>query len=107
MKVKETEHLIKLSHDKSVRAWEEARQKAEWTRQAREAYQFDKGIEKGREEGMEKGREEGREEGMEKGREEVTKQMVLNMLGKNMDLALISELSGWSEEKILKLKNKA
>ena len=80
------EHLIKLSQDESLRALEEARQKAEWTRI---------GI-------FEQGKTEGREEGIEKGRE----QLVLNMLRKNMDLCLISELSGWTEKKILKLKDK-
>ena len=85
------EHLIKLSQDESLRALEEAQQKAEW----KEIGIFEHGKTKGREEGMVKGREEGRE------------QLVLNMLRKNMDLSLISELSGWTEEKILKLKNKA
>ena len=113
------EHLIKLSQDESLRALEEAQQKAEWkeigifehgkTKGREEGMEkgIEKGIVRGREEGMEKGREEGMEKGREEGMEKGTERLVLNMLRKNMDLCLISELSGWSEEKILKLKNKA
>ena len=96
------EHLIKLSQDESLRALEEARQKAEWTRIGI----FEQGKTEGREEGIVKGIEKGMEKGREEGREEGREQLVLNMLRKNMDLCLISELSGWTEEKILKLKDK-
>ena len=44
-----------------------------------------------------KGREEGREEGM--------KVMVINMLKQNLDVSLISEITGLSPEEIHKLKS--
>ncbi len=57
--------------------------------------------EKGRWEGERKGRQEGRKEGRQEGRQEV----VLNMLKKKTDISFISEVTGFSEKEIKKLKN--
>ena len=71
------------------------------------------GIEKGREEGMEKGIEKGLEEGIEKGleegiekgREEAIAITARKMLQQNLNLKLISSVTGLSEQELLKLKN--
>ena len=55
------------------------------------------GLRKGRKEGLQKGRQEG----LQKGRQEV----VLNMLKKKADISFISEVTGFSEKEIKKLKN--
>ena len=89
------EHLIKLSRDESLRALEEAQQKAEW----KEIGIFEHGKTKGREEGRVKGREEGREEG----RQEEKRQVILNMLRNNLDISLICKVTGLSPEEIKKL----
>ena len=49
----------------------------------------------------EKGRWEGERKGIKKGRQQV----VLNMLKENMNISLISKVTGVSEKEIKKLKN--
>ena len=65
------------------------------------------GIAEGRQEGIAEGRQEGiaegRQEGMEKGMELVAH----NMLKENMNIALISQVTGLSQDHILKLKSKS
>ena len=74
----------------------------------------DEGIEKDRrdrvaereyakEEGIEQGRKEGLEKGMEKGMTLVAS----NMLKNKMNMDLIAQMTGLSEEEILKLKKKS
>ena len=46
--------------------------------------------------------EEGLEKGIEKGKEEI----VLRMLGKNLDFSFISEITGVSEKEIKKIQKK-
>lgn len=53
----------------------------------------------------EKGRWEGRKEGRLEGQQEGQQKVVLNMLKKNLDITLISEVTGLSEKEIKKLKN--
>ena len=60
------------------------------------------GLAKGRQEGIAEGRQEGMEKGMEKGMELVAH----NMLKENMNIALISQVTGLSQDHILKLKSK-
>ena len=55
-----------------------------------------------REKGREEGREEGINIGIEKGREKERKVLV-NLLKKKMPISFISEVTDWSEEKVLKL----
>ena len=50
-----------------------------------------------------RGREEGREEGIKEGIKETQISMARNMKNKNMDIKLISELTGLSIEEIEKL----
>ena len=53
----------------------------------------------------EKGRWEGQQEGMKKGMEKGKQEVVSNMLKKQLDFSLISEVTGLSEVEIKKLKN--
>ena len=50
-------------------------------------------------EGMQKGRLEGQQKGMQKGRLEGRQQVILNMLKKELDISLISEVTGLSEKR--------
>jgi predicted transposase/invertase (TIGR01784 family) len=54
--------------------------------------------------GMVEGEKEGIAKGIAKGKTEGKEEVVKNMLGKNMDEMLISEISGFSIEKIRDLK---
>ena len=51
------------------------------------------------------GRQEGRQEGIQKGRQEERRDVILSMLQKNLDISLISEVTGLPKARILKLKN--
>ena len=53
----------------------------------------------------EKGRWEGERIGLRKGRQEGRQEVVLNMLKKKADISFISEVTGFSEKEIKKLKN--
>ena len=53
----------------------------------------------------EKGRWEGERKGLKKGRQEGRQEVVLNMLKKKLDISVISEVTGFSEKEIQKLKN--
>ncbi|PCG18880.1 Rpn family recombination-promoting nuclease/putative transposase [Brachyspira sp. G79] len=68
---------------------------------------IEEGIKKGKEEGIREGKEEGIregiEQGIEKGIEKEKYSLARNMKNKNMDLNLISELTGLSIEEIKKL----
>ena len=65
---------------------------------------LEKGHKEGLEQGLKEGIEEGIEKGIEKGKIENTKTMVLNMLNKNIDINLISEISGLSIDEIKKMR---
>ena len=66
-----------------------------------------KGLRKGRREGRMEGLQEGRMEGLQEGRMERDKEVILNMLKKNLDIKLVSEVTGLSVKEIKKLKNGA
>ena len=84
-------HLNKLSRD------EELYQQALTEKINKVAYALDRsGL---LEEGMQKGLQKGRQEGRAKGKQEIA----LNMLRKNAELSFISEVTGLSEDEILKL----
>jgi predicted transposase/invertase (TIGR01784 family) len=55
-------------------------------------------------EGMIKGIEKGREEGREEGREKTKLEMAQRMIKNNYDIISISELTGYSIEKINQIK---
>ena len=61
------------------------------------------GIEQGIEQGREEGLEEGMQQGIGRGREEERRLLALNMLAKGLSPALVSEISGLTEEEILAL----
>ena len=85
--------LYELSAENRRWAEQQAIEKHERDQRAEKEYVFDEGLEKGRKEGMQKG--------MQKERQVVA----LNMLKKQLDFSLISEVTGLSEEEIKKLKN--
>ena len=58
---------------------------------------------KGREEGLKEGLKEGLEKGIEQGEKNKAISMAKNMKARNMDLNLISELTGLSIEEIEEL----
>ena len=60
---------------------------------------YDEGLEKGREEG----REEGIQQGIEQGAEQEKIAIAKSMLKKKLDINMISEITGLSEEIIRKL----
>ena len=65
---------------------------------------LEEGLEKGREEGREVGLEEGREEGLARGREEGSREKALStarsLRDLGVDLSVISQATGLSEEEI-------
>lgn len=61
-------------------------------------------IKSGHEEGLEKGLEKGLEDGLEKGKKEKSLEVAKNLLDANMELALISEITGLSMENISNIK---
>ena len=69
----------------------EAMEKQRRDRVAQDEFVFEQGMEKGLEKGMEKG----------------MKTVALNMLKKQIELSMISEVTGLSIEELKKLKNKS
>lgn len=59
-----------------------------------------------REEGRQEGREEGREEGIEIGEAKGIKKTAINMIKQNLDFKLISQVTGFSEQEVQKLKDR-
>ena len=57
-----------------------------------------------RDEGIRKGLEQGIEQGLEQGTEQSKNEIAKNMLKKDLDISLISEVTGLSNEQINKLK---
>ena len=109
---KEPELKMAVKHFKSLSEDQELilRIREENGRQARKnALRFsknqarEKGMKEGRKEGREEGRKEGRKEGREEGREEEKRTLVVNLLKKKQPISFISEVTAWSEEKVLKL----
>ena len=93
--------LKDLSVDSSVRVLEKLREK--WI--GDQVTYFKYATQKGREEGMQQGMQKGMQKGMKKGMKKGMQQVVLNMLKKQLDFSLISEVTGLAEEEIKKLKN--
>ena len=91
------EILKDLSMDSALRFQELQREKA-----MRDSFSFALDA---KEEGRVEGRQEGREEGMQKGLEKGMQAVALKMLKKQMELSVIVEVTGLSEEEIKKLKN--
>ncbi len=83
--------MEKENYEKSILEYEDVQEAIAYARElaAKEAYG--------------KGVKEGREEGMQKGRADAVASFVRNMLGKGMDPATISSVTGLTEEEICKL----
>ena len=93
----------------SVKLWEEAKEllKKEGiiSKGGKTMDVFERIEERAIKKGIHKGRKEGRQEGIERGIERGRQTVILNMLKKKLDVSLISEVTGLSEEEIKKLKN--
>ena len=92
-------HLEEISQNPRVRAILEAHEKQRRDQEMREMLSKEDGIAEGRAEGMEKGMEKGRTEGMD----EKSKEVALNLMKKGLDLAMIAETTGLSEEDLKKM----
>ena len=66
---------------------------------------MEQGLKQGLKQGLEQGIEQGIEQGLEKGSKEKSMEIAKNMLNKNMDIDLISELTNLSSEEIEEIKN--
>lgn len=64
------------------------------------------GIEKGREEGREQGREQGIQQGMQQGEDNTKRLLACNMLAEGFDTAVVSKITGLTEEEVLALVRK-
>ena len=64
----------------------------------------DEATKKGLKEGLEKGLERGIKQGLERGTEQSKNEIAKNMLKKGLDISLISEVTGLSNEQINNLK---
>ena len=89
-------HLESLSEDEKF-IYKLRVEKALEDRQALLTHAKNQGLEEGREEG----REEGINIGVGKGREEEKKALIINLLKKKQPISFISEVTAWSEDKIL------
>ena len=95
--------IANLSKEDNDRLVDEGIEKDRRDRVAEREYAKEEGIEQGMKKGLEQGREKGREEGMEKGMALVAS----NMLKNKMNMDLVAQMTGLSEEEILKLKKKS
>ena len=65
---------------------------------------FDKGYNSGMQKGIQDGMKQGIEQGIEQGKYKANMQIAKNMLERNMDVKVISEITGLNEKEILELK---
>ncbi|MBC6416162.1 MAG: hypothetical protein GDA46_07270, partial [Bdellovibrionales bacterium] len=64
----------------------------------------EEGLQEGMQRGMQRGMEKGMQKGRQEGRQERDKEIVLNMLKEEVEMAFISKITGFSKEEIEKLK---
>ena len=88
--------LEKLSKSETAEVFEEHAEKMARDERSRLITSYEDGVEKG----IEKGMKEGREQGIA----EKSKQTALQMLSENMDISMISKITGLSETEINELK---
>ena len=92
--------LKKLSADERARLLYESMEKARMDENTRLHGARAEGIAKGRAEGIAEGRAEGEAIGLAKGEAKVKREMVKQMLARGMDIGIISEVTGLSEDEI-------
>ncbi len=97
-------YLRKFSEAEQRQILREAREKNRRDQVAREDYVFDQGLEEGMAKGMAKGRKEGMAKGRSEGMAKGMAKVALNMLKSNFKLSVISNVTGFSKQKIKKLK---
>ncbi len=61
-------------------------------------------LNKGRKEGRKEGLEEGRAEGLQEGRQEAIKELAINLLAANVDIATISKSTGLTGDELISIK---
>jgi len=98
------EKLKYLSKDEEIRRIAELKEKARRDAVAVEQFNIRKGLEKGFKQGLEDGMEEGMKQGIEQGCKQEKMLVAKKMMCKNMDIKIISEITGLSEEEIIKCK---
>ena len=100
--------MVEISRDEELQGIYDAEEHARKVRNSIMATELKKnffeGLNKGMKKGIKEGREEGREEGIKEGREEGINSTASKMLKKDMEVDLISELTGLSIDEIIKLK---
>ena len=100
--------MVEISRDEELQGIYDAEEHARKVRNSIMATELKKnffeGLNKGMKKGIKEGRKEGREEGIKEGREEGINSTASKMLKKDMEVDLISELTGLSIDEIIKLK---
>ena len=66
---------------------------------------IERGLQQGMEQGLDHGLQKGIEQGIQQGEKNKTIEIIKNMLKQNLDISLISEISGESIEEIEKIRN--
>lgn len=97
---KATEELKHVCGDYELRRMAEWREKGRRDENAALSFAIKKGLKQGFEQGLEKGLEQGKQKGIEQGIIKTAK----NMLKMNMDVKIIKEATGLSEDEIEKIK---
>ena len=88
-------NMEKEFEEKKQKILEEAKQKI-----------LQEGLKEGLKEGLEQGLQQGREEGREEGTKETTDEFIKKMLKEGLNIELIANISGKTEEEILLIKEK-
>ena len=100
--------MVEISRDEELQGIYDAEEHARKVRNSIMATELKKnffeGLNKGMKKGIKEGIKEGREEGIKEGRKEGKNSTASKMLKKDMEVDLISELTGLSIDEIIKLK---
>ena len=96
--------ISKLSKEEEMQGIYLKEEQEAFIRDQIKAYAMKDGYNDGLEKGMEKGLKEGHTKGLEEGALNKQKEIVINMLNKNMDIKTISDITGLSTCEIEKLK---
>ena len=103
------EKIVEISNDERLQGWYDEEEHQRRVRNSLVASAIKEGWNEGHAEGKAEGKEEGLKEGREEGKAEGAlnkqKEIVLNMLNRNMDVKTISDVTGLSENEIEKLKS--
>ncbi len=96
--------MVEISRDEELQGIYDAEEHARKVRNSIMATELKKNFFEGLNKGKEQGIQQGREEGIKEGRKEGINSTASKMLKKDMEVDLISELTGLSIDEIIKLK---